>query len=126
MISFPNQGIYIENQWICFPNSLKIAKILPIYKNGEKTSIQNYRPISLLPVLSKIFEECMRNRLSLYMEKTNILCNEQFGFRQDSNTFHALLMLTDFHYKHIDTKRQTVTIFIDLKKAFDTVNHYIL
>ena len=109
-----------------FPNCLKIAKIIPVFKSGKRNQINNYRPISILNTLSKIFEECMKIRITHFLERNNLITNSQFGFRTKHSTSTALIALTNFIYKNLDENKQVTTIFIDLKKAFDTVNHKIL
>lgn len=109
-----------------FPNCLKISKLIPIFKAGDKTLIENYRPIALLPTLNKIFEEVMNIRLMKYLENTKQLNCRQFGFRKKHSTSDALIQLTDFHYNNLDNNNISTTVFFDLKKAFDTVNHKIL
>ena len=78
-----------------FPDKLKIAKVIPIYKKLDKTQIQNYRPISLLPSFSKIFEKIAYNQLYNYFLSNNLLCKSQYGFRKKHSTDHAILELAD-------------------------------
>ena len=108
------------------PNYLKIAKIHPIFKEGNKRDILNYRPISVLPSFSKIFERLVHNRLSKYITKLNILSPQQYGFRKEYSTYMALLDFYDKISSHIDNNLYTIGVFIDLKKAFDTIDHHIL
>jgi retron-type reverse transcriptase len=86
----------------------------------------NYRPVSILPIFSKIFERVIYNRLLSYINKFNILNDNQFGFRKDHSTSSALLQLYDKSSSAIDQNKFTIGIFLDLSKAFDTANHYIL
>ena len=109
-----------------FPNSLKIAKVIPIFKQGSRSSCNNYRPISVLSVLSKIFEKCILNQLKFYFMIENILVSNQYGFRSGSTTTDCLVELMDEITKAIDQEKYAVSIFLDLSKAFDTVNHSIL
>lgn len=109
-----------------FPDKLKIARITPIYKSGDKTDISNYRPISVLPIYSKIYERSMYTRLQSYVRINNILNCNQFGFLEQSNTLSATLNLTETIYTHLEAKKRTACIFIDLMKAFDCVDHKIL
>ena len=109
-----------------FPNCLKIGKVSPIYKSGTKSNPNNYRPITTLNTLAKIFEQVMKIRITKYLESNNLLTKTQFGFRQKHNTETALIALTDTIYKKIENKEKVGTIFIDLKKAFNTVNIEIL
>ena len=109
-----------------FPDQLKIARVTPIFKNGSRTDPYNYRPISSLPFISKIFETLFKNRLLSFLEKHSIITSSQYGFLKGKNTCHALLDLTEFIYKNLDEKNHVHSVFVDLRKAFDTVNHNIL
>lgn len=109
-----------------FPDTLKYAKVTPIFKAGSKLSPGNYRPISVLPVLSKVFEKLLHNRLSLYLNSFNYLSQRQYGFRPKSNTLSAATDLITSLKTNIDKKHIALGIFIDLKKAFDTVSHSLL
>ena len=109
-----------------FPTALKLARITPIYKNGEKTDPYNYRPISSLPYLSKIFENCMKNRIISFFDKHNLFSRQQFGFLKNKSTQDALLELIDKIYDSLNEKKYHLNILIDLRKAFDVVNHEIL
>lgn len=109
-----------------FPNHMKIAKITPIYKNGDKHQFSNYRPISVLSQFSKILEKLFTTRLDNFIEKYNILNDNQYGFRSNRSTTLALIDLVEEITNNIDKKRHTMGIFIDLKKALDTIDHDIL
>ena len=109
-----------------FPEKMKIAKVSPIFKKGDKSILSNYRPISVLPCFSKILERIMYNRLYAYLAENNILFNKQFGFRAGHSTEHALLELIDQISDSFNDKSYFLGIFIDLSKAFDTVDHKIL
>jgi hypothetical protein len=109
-----------------FPEKMKIAKVIPLYKSGDRDVFNNYRPVSLLPQFSKILEKIFNNRLESFINEYNILNEAQFGFRTKCNTTHALLKLIEGITDSIDKRKSTIGIFIDLKKAFDTVNHSIL
>ena len=98
--------------------------IIPIFKNGSKTLVSNYRPISLLSPFSKLLEKCIFNRLSNFFETNNLLYNFQFGFRNNSSTENAVLQIYNQLLNKISNKEISTSIFIDLQKAFDTVNHY--
>ena len=108
------------------PRALKIAKVCPIHKDGSLNEINNYRPVSVLPSFSKIFEKVVYNRLIVYVNKLNILSNSQYGFRENHSTSMALIDFYDKVSKSIDERKFTIGIFIDLKKAFDTIDHKIL
>ena len=120
---------YINNESLqngIFPEFLKIARITPIYKAGDKKHVNNYRPVSILTSMSKIMEKVMYTRLINYLNKHSILHQNQYGFRQNCSTNLALMKLVDDLTKAIDDKQLTVGIFVDLAKAFDTVDHQIL
>ena len=105
---------------------LKIARVIPLFKSGDKSTFTNYRPVSVLPAFSKIFERVIYNRLLNYLNNYKILSDNQFGFRKHHSTEYALSLLYDKISSAIDNNELTVGIFIDLSKAFDTVNHQIL
>ena len=108
------------------PNKLKIARVTPIHKAGENTDVSNYRPISVLPCFSKILERIMYNRLFDYPNKHNMLYNKQFGFQKANSTDHAIIQLADQLIESFNNNKFTIGVFIDLSKAFDTVDHQIL
>ena len=109
-----------------FPNQLKVAKVVPIFKNGDAMLVSNYRPISLLNVLSKILERLVYKRVLDFLNKNDILYKYQFGFRTGFSTSLALMEVTDMIYDCLDNNLLVLGLFLDLKKAFDTVNHEIL
>ena len=109
-----------------FPKELKIAHVTPVYKSGDKFSINNYRPISLLSVFSKILEKLMYNRLLKFINKWKILYEFQFGFRENYGTSLALIYLVDKLCQALSNGDYIIGVCIDLTKAFDTVNHEIL
>lgn len=113
-----NQGI--------FPDRLKIAKVQPIYKKGDRDKLENYRPISLLPVFSKIFERILHNRLTKYLESNKIICREQSGFQKNKSTMTAVFQLTKSIVEALDKGELAYGIFCDLSKAFDLVDHNTL
>ena len=108
------------------PEKLKYANVIPVFKKGSRLLISNYRPISLLSNLNKIFEKLMYKRIYAFLEKYNILYDLQFGFRAKHSTTHALISITEKIRSALDAGKVTCGIFIDLQKAFDTVNHEIL
>ena len=108
------------------PSKLKIAKVIPLYKTKDPALFNNYRPISLLPFFSKILERLMYTRLYNFLTEHNILSMNQFGFRKNYSTFLALMDLVDSISKNIDEGNYSIGIFLDLSKAFDTINHTIL
>ena len=108
------------------PDKLKIAKVVPIYKKGDKSQACNYRPISLLSVFDKLLERLMYNRLYIFLTKHNILYKYQFGFRKNYSTALALIEVIDNIYSKLDEQHFVLGIYLDLQKAFDTVNHEVL
>ena len=109
-----------------FPAELKIAKVVPIYKSGDIMRFTNYRPVSILPVLSKVLERLVYNRLLKFINKYQILYLYQFGFRQKHSTFMALASFIDKVTEFIDNGEYAIGVFLDFSKAFDTINHEIL
>ena len=109
-----------------FPEILKIAQVTPLHKKESKLNFLNYRPISLLSVFSKIYEKLIYTRIYSYLTKNNLIYNKQFGFRSNYSTNHALVSITERIRNLVDSGLYVCGIFIDLEKAFDTVNHNIL
>ena len=109
-----------------FPEKLQLAKVILLFKKGCPLTASNYRPISLLSVFSKIIEKVMYKRLYDFLELHTILYNFQFGVRASHSINHALISLTEMIKNTLDNKRFGCGIFLDLQKAFDTVNHEIL
>ena len=109
-----------------FPSELKMANVLPLYKASDSMSFNNYRPVSLLSTLSKVFEKIMYNRLLDFLEKHDILFKYQFGFRKKHSAYMALMVLTDKIIKCMENGESVIGIFLDFSKAFDTVDHGIL
>ena len=109
-----------------FPTEEKIGKITPLYKSDSHSSFDNYRPISVLTVTSKIIERLVHNQLYEYLENNKLLISQQYGFRKNRSTDHAVTLLTDYIRSNMDSRCCTGAIYIDLKKAFDTVDHGVL
>ena len=109
-----------------FPNSLKTARITPVFKKGNREELSNYRPIASLPFMSKIFERSMANKLVAFLRKFSILHPSQFGFQKGKSTCDALIHLTNFNYNSLNERKCAVNVLIDLRKAFDTVSHHVL
>lgn len=108
------------------PTEWKIALIKPLHKSGEGANPDNYRPISILPVLSKIMEKAVHNQLSEYLESNNLLSEKQFGYRKKRSTELATALLLYDIRQAADKGKITGAIFIDLSKAFDTLGHATL
>ena len=108
-----------------FPDKLKIAKVIPIFKKGDPSLFENYRTISLLPAISKVVEKIIALQLSSYFEKNKLLIDNQYGFRPKHSTEHAALELIDRITNKMDTNEIPLNIFLDLSKAFDTIDHSI-
>ena len=109
-----------------FPDCMKVANVVPIYKSKDHNSIANYRPVSILPLFSKILERLMYNRLMTFISKHKILYQYQFGFRQGHSTTMAVTVVLDKIISAIDEGNIAIGVFLDFQKAFDTVNHNIL
>lgn len=109
-----------------FPDELKIAKVLPLFKSGDKDCINNYRPISILPIFSKIFEKLIQSRLINFFDKEKVLYDGQFGFRKKRSTIQALNASISNVINSLEKRHKSLGIFIDFSKAFDTIKHAIL
>ena len=109
-----------------FPSVLKIAKVVPVFKKDSKLDYSNYRPISLLSNIEKILEKLMYKRLHTFLNNSNIIYNLQSGFRQQYSPSHALINITENIRKVLDDGNTGCGVFVDLQKAFDTVDHQIL
>ena len=107
---------------------MKTARVVPVHKSDSNSLFNNYRPISLLPSLSKLLEKCAAKQMFGFIEKNKILYDFQFGFRRNHNTTQPVLHFLDkiYHSLNKDDPEYTIFIFLDLKKAFDTVSHSIL
>lgn len=112
------QGIY--------PDCLKKATIKPLHKKNSKLDVSNYRPISLLSNINKLFEKILHTRVVEFLEANNVIFTNQFGFRKGHNTSHAIIALTEIVRNALDNNEFAAAVFIDLQKAFDTVDHKIL
>ena len=104
-----------------FPDQLKIAKAVPIFKKDDQAQIKNYRPISVLPVISKIFENAMHTQFMEYFTFHNLLANQQYGFRPNRSTELAALELIDRNINFMNQSLCPVNIYLDLSKAFDSL-----
>ena len=108
-----------------FLDDLKVGKIAPVYKSGDKNQINNYRPISVLPAVARVFEKIIYGQLYEYFMTNKLLGNQQFGFRSPHSTALALSKSTSNWWLSMDKGNMNSVIFLDIKKAFDTVNHEI-
>jgi hypothetical protein len=120
---------HIVNLSLCtgeIPIQMKTAKIVPIFKSGDPTKINNYRPISLLSSIGKILEKVVANKLTFFLETNSILSQYQFGFRANHSTVHPMMLLLNKLTAALNEKKHSIVIFCDLKKAFDTCDHDIL
>ena len=109
-----------------FPQKWKVAKIVPLYKGGDRKSVNNYRPVSLLPIPGKLLEKLVHKRISNFWNANEFLSSNQGGFRKGHSTTSTIADLTDNLFQHINKGNTTLAAFVDLRKAFDTVNTHIL
>ena len=114
------------NDEMCVSSRTKSRNVIPLFKAGNIMSVNNYGPVSILPVCSKIFEKLMFNRLSEYLKWKNILCVNQFGFREKHSSYMALITLVDHLSEALEKGDAAIGIFLDFSRAFDTVDHDIL
>ena len=109
-----------------YPTSWKVATVVPLYKGGGKSSMGNYRPISLLPVPGKILERIVHRVISNHLEANDLLTKFQAGFRKGYSTTSSIVSITNDIFEGINNQKVTMAVFVDLAKAFNTVNHVIL
>ena len=109
-----------------FPSKLKIAKVIPIFKKGDELIFDNYRPISILPSISKVFERIICNQIHSYFHVNDLYFCSQYGFRKEHSTELAVLELIDRITQQLDKGTTPINVYLDLSKAFDTLHHNIL
>ena len=109
-----------------FPTEMKIARVIPLLKTGDPMKLSNYRPVSVLPLFSKLFERLMYNRLISFVNKHEVLYSLQFGFRHGYSTSLAMIYLVEKNSQSLDNGDYVLGLYLDFTKAFDTVNHAIL
>ena len=117
-----NQSLNTGN----FPDKLNCAKVIPIYKKGDNTNLDNYRPISILPTVSKNLERVIFDQLYAHFHQNNLLYSSQYGFKKKRSTELAVLELVDRITQELDKGRTPINIFLDRSKAFDSLDHNIL
>ena len=120
---------HLINKSLCdgkFPTRWKLSKVIPLFKGGDKNSPHDYRPISILCTLSKVLERVVHKQLNVYLDRHNVLSDAQSGFRPKHSTTSTLIHVTDQWFDALDKKKYTGVVFVDLKKAFDTVDHDVL
>ena len=106
-----------------YPNIFKTARVTALFKGGNEAEIDNYRPISVLPILNKVFEKLIHNQLVTFFEKHNVLSNQQFGFRKKHSTSHAVSFLNEKLIQNFEKGEMSAVLFIDLKAAFETIDY---
>ena len=109
-----------------FPDRWKVARVTLIYKLGAKDDMDNYRPISILSVLSKLYEKIVHDQVINFLQSNEKLTSSQFAFRKLHATITSWIGVSDPWYSNVDNKKLNFALFLDLKKAFDTVDHEII
>ena len=106
-----------------YPDTLKLTKVIELFKKVNRSLPKYYRPISLLPIIAKLFDTLLNNQIMHHLTTHNIISPTQYAFRPNSNTTLALQTIVDRLHKHMKQKQPTLAIYIDLSKAYDTVSH---
>lgn len=109
-----------------YPRELKVARVVPVFKKDDPTQLNNYRPISILSNINKIYEKLIHTRVLSHLNRNNVLSKHQYGFRRLSSTSSCVIDLMDYIYDGIDRTNIITGVFLDLTKAFDLVDHHIL
>jgi len=128
-VRFCNLTLNLINETVVnrtFPDALKIAKVIPIFKKGDKQNLNNYRPISLLPVLSKIVEKVLNKQITAKLNEFHIIDDNQYGFRTEHSTEDAVVKFVDHIERLLPKDKFVVSVHIDVSKAFDSCNHEIM
>ena len=109
-----------------FPDAFKLSKVIPLFKKGDSSLLVNYRPISLLPTISKVFERVIHDQMYEYFNQFNLLAEQQYGFRKQHSTEYAAIKLIDHVSKEMEAGKTPTSVYIDLSKAFDTLTFEVL
>jgi len=126
-ISLPLKIIYNQSLLTgTYPTNFKKTLIVPLYKSGDIELCTNFRPISLSLTIFRIFKKCLKQRLVIFLNNHSFFLGNQFGFRKNKSTNDALLLTSNYIYSSLDKGNKVIGLFLDLKKAFDSVDHSIL
>ena len=109
-----------------FPDLMKLAEVIPLYKGKSREYETNYRPISLLTTMSKVVEKVVYSRVYNFLSTTGQICETQYGFRANHSCEHAVAQVVGSVLKNLENKKSTITVMLDLSKAFDTIEHTIM
>ena len=109
-----------------FPDLMKLAEVIPLYKGKSRESETNYRPISLLTTMSKVVEKVVYSRVYTFLSNTGQICESQYGFRSKHSCEHAVAHVVGSVLKNLENNKSTISVMLDLSKAFDTIEHSIM